>query len=173
MASEPLVGARKCTHYHAAARAFLGQQHTLVGHLARMLDLHISRSLLKTQPGWDKSRTWVRHPAIAPSLLFRLAGNGKRCHTKRFFKARPGCDWSKRFYQYANRLAHLHFLREVNGIDAYLVFVYFLNDPDLDGPKTEREWHVAIKVMHEALGIRGRVPKKYVIDLFVDVRELQ
>ena len=92
--------------------------------------------------------------------------------TKRFYKAKPGCDWSNRFYQYANRLAHLYFLREVNRIDAYLVFVYFLNDPDLDGPRTEREWHAAIKVMHEALGIRGRVPKKYVIDLFVDVGEL-
>jgi len=33
-----------------------------------------------------------------------------------------------------------------------LVFVYFLNDPDLDGPKTEREWRAAIKVMHEPWG---------------------
>ena len=89
--------------------------------------------------------------------------------TKRFYKAKPGCDWSKRFYQYANRLAHLYFLRELNGIDAYLVFVNFLNDPDLDGPKTEREWCAAIKVMHEALGVRGEVLKKHVIDVFVDV----
>ncbi len=92
--------------------------------------------------------------------------------TQRYFKAKPGCDWSKRFYQYANHLAHLYFLRELNGVDAYLVFVYFLNDPDRDGPKTEREWRAAIKVMHEALGIRGKVPEKYVIDVFVDVGEL-
>ena len=90
-----------------------------------------------------------------------------------FYRARPGCDWSKRFYQYANRLAHLYFLREVSDINAYLVFLYFLNDPDLDGPYTERgEWQAAIKVMHEALGIRGKVPEKYVIDVFVDVGEL-
>ena len=63
-------------------------------------------------------------------------------------------------------------LKEQNGIDAYLVFVYCLNDPDLDGPKSEREWRAAIKVMHEALGIRGKVTEKYVIDVFVDVGEL-
>ena len=73
------------------------------------------------------------------------------------------------FYQYADRLAHLYFLKEQDGVEAYLVFVYFLNYPDLDGTKTEREWHAAIKVLHEALGIRGKVPEKYVIDLFVDV----
>ena len=86
--------------------------------------------------------------------------------------AKPGCDWSKRFYQYANRLANLYFLRELNGIDAYLVFVNFLNDPDLDGPLSEREWRAAIKVLHEALGVRGKLPGKYVIDVFVDVGEL-
>jgi hypothetical protein len=91
--------------------------------------------------------------------------------TKRFYKAKPGCDWSKRFYQYANRLAHLYFLRELNGFDAYLVFVNFLNDPDLDGPHTEREWRAAIKVLHEALGVRGKLPRKHVIDVFVDVGE--
>jgi hypothetical protein len=35
-------------------------------------------------------------------------------------------DWSKTFYQYANRLAHLHLLRSQNdNIRAHLVFVYF------------------------------------------------
>jgi hypothetical protein len=66
----------------------------------------------------------------------------------------------------------LYFLREQNGIDAYLVFVNFLNDTDLDGPHTEREWEAAIKVLHEALGVRGKLPANYVIDVFVDVREL-
>ena len=43
-------------------------------------------------------------------------------------------------------------MRELNGIDACLVLVNFLNDPDLDGPHTEREWRSAIKVLHEELG---------------------
>ena len=41
-----------------------------------------------------------------------------------------------------------------------------------DEPQTEREWRAAIKVMHEALGIRGNVPTKHVIDVFVDVGDL-
>ena len=82
------------------------------------------------------------------------------------------CDWSTRFYQYANRLAHLYFLRELNGFNAYLVFVNFLNDPDLDGPLSERECRAVMKVMHEALGVRGKLPGRYVTDVFVDVGEL-
>jgi len=48
----------------------------------------------------------------------------------------------------------------VNGIETYLVFVYFLNDADLDGPQTEREWRAAIKVLHETLGV-GAVPSRH------------
>lgn len=33
----------------------------------------------------------------------------------------------------------------MNNVDTYLVFVYFLNDPDFDGHKTERELRAAIK----------------------------
>ena len=40
----------------------------------------------------------------------------------------PRTDWSHCFYQYANRLAHLYLLRESNGLDAFLVFVYFVDD---------------------------------------------
>jgi hypothetical protein len=33
-------------------------------------------------------------------------------------------DWTGRYYQYANRIAHLYYLRVLNNIDAYLAFVY-------------------------------------------------
>jgi len=49
--------------------------------------------------------------------------------------------------------------------------VSLLNRPRSRRPKTEREWRAAIKVMHEALGIRGKVPEKYVSDVFVDVQD--
>lgn len=71
------------------------------------------------------------------------------------------------------RFAYLYYLRKLNGIDAYLVLVYFLNDPDLDGPTSEREWQTAIKMVHQALGVGGKQPKKYVIDVFVDVSGLE
>jgi hypothetical protein len=47
--------------------------------------------------------------------------------------------------------------------------VYFVGDPNLDGPTGEREWVAAIDILQEALGIRGRVPG-YVVDVFVDIR---
>jgi hypothetical protein len=84
----------------------------------------------------------------------------------------PGTDWSKRFYQYANRLAHSYFLNERNEQRTKLVFLYFIGDSDTDGPHTRREWEAAISVLQEALGIRGRMPS-YVIDAFVDVRGKQ
>jgi len=88
------------------------------------------------------------------------------------YGAKPGLDWMQRFYQYANRLAHLYLLREVNGIDAHLVFLYFVNDREMKGPGNEGEWRIAIQVLHEAMGLRGRVPPG-VHDLFVDVSELE
>jgi len=60
----------------------------------------------------------------------------------------------------------------VNRLEAYLAFVYFLSDRDLHGPQSEREWPAAIEVLHEALGVTGKVPGKYVFDLFVDVTKL-
>jgi hypothetical protein len=86
--------------------------------------------------------------------------------------AGPGVDWSQRFYQYTNRLAHGYLLQELNGIPTRLIFLYFTGDTDMGGPETAREWRAAIEVLHEALGIRGRVPR-YVADAFLDVNRLQ
>lgn len=84
-------------------------------------------------------------------------------------RASPGTDWSKRFYQYANRLAHAWFLAEVNGLPVRLAFVHFIGDADMDGPLNRREWEAALTVMHEALGLRGKLPR-YVAEVFIDVR---
>lgn len=78
-------------------------------------------------------------------------------------------DWSRRFYQYTNRLAHAYLFHELNGIATLLVFLYFIGDSDMNGPQSRREWDAALAVLHEALGLRGRVPK-YVKDAFIDVR---
>ena len=92
--------------------------------------------------------------------------------TKNWLEAQPGLDWMRRFYQYTNRLAHLYFLREVNGLDAHLVFLYFLGDGQMGGPRSRKEWEVATEVLHEALGIRGRrIPGLH--HLYVEVGELE
>lgn len=81
-------------------------------------------------------------------------------------------DWTGRFYQYANRLAHLHFLRQQNGIPAHLVLVYFLNAADVNGPTQKAEYEGAIQVIEHYLGVRQSKISRYVHKLFVDVRSL-
>ncbi len=93
--------------------------------------------------------------------------------TKLFLNITNDVDWSKKFYQYTNRLAHLYFLREVNNVPAWLINVYFINDKSVKGPTSEAEWHGAIKVMKSYLGVGRHKLSKYMIDLFIDVEELQ
>ena len=81
-------------------------------------------------------------------------------------------DWAGYFYQYTNRLAHLYFLREKLGADAYLVFVYFVGDAAMHGPRSRDEWESALTVMKRYLGIdKKHRLSKYMLDVFVDVRD--
>ena len=82
-------------------------------------------------------------------------------------------DWTKTFYQYANRLAHLHLLREQNDdIRAHLVFVYFLNATDVNGPSERAEYEGATKVIEHYLGVRRSKLSRYIHKVYVDVRDL-
>ncbi len=91
---------------------------------------------------------------------------------KSFLRVPARADWTGPFYQYANRLAHLYLLRTLNAVDAYLVFVYFLNDEEMNGPRSIREWQAAVKTLEASLGLRRHPLSRYVIDVFVDVAEL-
>ena len=92
--------------------------------------------------------------------------------TKEFLGVKSETDWSQCFYQYANRLAHLYLLRELNKINACLVFVYFLNDPtvcDRD-PVSQEGWEAAIALATKHLGIpHSRWVSENVKDVFIDV----
>lgn len=81
-------------------------------------------------------------------------------------------SWTSIFYQYTNRLAHLYLLRELNGVDAHLVYVYFTNAYDVGGPASREEWNGAIKLMLAFLGLSRHKLSKYVHKIFVDVNEL-
>jgi hypothetical protein len=72
--------------------------------------------------------------------------------TQRWLNCRnPKIDWKSGFYQYANRLAHLYFLRERNR-EAYLVFLYFVGDPT--HISTSREaWNSALALQKKLLGL--------------------
>ena len=91
----------------------------------------------------------------------------------RFYQAKPGCDWSKRFYRYANRLAHLYFLRVLNKKPAYLVFVYFVNDTQMKGPESREEWEGAIKLLNTFLDLKRHKLSPFVVDVFIDVNKLR
>lgn len=78
-------------------------------------------------------------------------------------------DWSRTFYQYANRLAHLYLIRHINHLPAHLVFVYYLNARDVGGPGTRAEWEAAIKLLRAALGIQANALDPFVHDVFIDV----
>ena len=97
--------------------------------------------------------------------------------TRAFLNVHSKTDWSKCFYQYANRLAHLYYLRELNRIDAALVFVYFVGDTTVCGvnPVSCEGWQAAIDLANHHLGIRAHSPwiRDNVADVFIDVGVLR
>jgi hypothetical protein len=93
--------------------------------------------------------------------------------TQDFLGGKSHLDWTAPFYQYTNRLAHLYCLRELNKLPAHLIFVYFLNDPDMHGPSKREEWQGALKLMKTLLGLSRHKLSKYMADIFIDINELQ
>lgn len=96
--------------------------------------------------------------------------------TRDFLRITSDTDWTKCFYQYANRLAHLYFLRELNKINATLVFVYFVGDTTVPGrkPVSREGWEAAIDLATHHLGVRQNSPwiRDNVADVFIDVNDL-
>ena len=77
------------------------------------------------------------------------------------------------YYQYANHLAHLYFFAELNGIDAYLLAIHFLNDGEMGGPHSSDLWEDSIQKQYANLGLSQDLQlRDRIINLFLDVREL-
>jgi len=82
-------------------------------------------------------------------------------------------DWLAAYYQYANRLAMLHFLN-THGVPARLVYIYFCGDKSRKSaicPADPQEWQPILQLQEEALGL----PAKHglsdrVHKLFIDLR---
>lgn len=107
--------------------------------------------------------------AFNESSIEKIDGSLDR--TKKRFGVKKSYDWTKNFYQYANRLEHIYFLRE-NGYEAWLVNVYFINDVDMAGPKSVDEWKGATRLLHRCLGLREHLLSQSVTDLFIDINSL-
>jgi hypothetical protein len=106
--------------------------------------------------------------ATAPASVDRIRSALAECAKALGISAGPA--WTERFYQYANRLAHAHFLRALNGLPVQLVFIYFIGDPDVAGPDTVQEWKQAVEAVQASLGLLGRMPT-YVHDVYVHTRD--
>ena len=77
--------------------------------------------------------------------------------TKAWLGVSRDVDWMGPLYQSANQYASLHFLREIAGVQAFLVNVYFVGDPIM--PTTTREdWEAAIGRVNRELGLVREVP---------------
>jgi hypothetical protein len=77
--------------------------------------------------------------------------------TKSALNVNPESDWLTPYYQMANRLAVLTYLRR-HGINAHLLNIYFMGDRNPAGtcPTCEAEWATELAAMCEHLGIAGR-----------------
>lgn len=93
--------------------------------------------------------------------------------TKQFLNINNETDWSGKFYQFTNRIAHLYFLREKCKKPTYLINIYFIGDKTVSGPKTIQEWEGALKVLYTYFGIGKHKLRKYMLDLFIDVNDLK
>jgi hypothetical protein len=83
--------------------------------------------------------------------------------TKVWAKVSGDADWTGPLYQSANRLAHLYFIREQIKHPAWLVNLYFLNDP-ID-PTSHDTWNAELQKVKSSLGLTSGVP--YTIDLLL------
>ena len=88
--------------------------------------------------------------SASPPALSRISATLAR--TRAALGADDRSDWARVLYQYANRLAHLLWLRE-QGVEAHLLLVGFLGDRARGGPATAEAWQAAYLVADHALGL--------------------
>jgi hypothetical protein len=71
--------------------------------------------------------------------------------TKQWLHVGHQVDWKGPLYQSANRIAHLYFFTEILGVEAWLVNVYFTDDPH--SPTSRTGWQGGIADVKKSLGI--------------------
>ena len=61
--------------------------------------------------------------------------------------------WSERYYQAANRLAHIYWFHDVLGERAWMLNLYFVDDPD--HPTRPEQWQRGLATAEKELGVDG------------------
>lgn len=123
-----------------------------------------------------EAKSYIREMVTTPSKASEksLAIIQNSLHeVKQYLGISKDVDWASWFYQYANRIAHLYLLRELNDLPTELLFLCFINDYDMDGPTSSNQWEGAIEMMEAYLGL----PKKHCLSdhvhhIYLDVKKL-
>ncbi len=85
--------------------------------------------------------------------------------------APPSSNWLTNYYQYANRLAHLHLLQSIS-IPTALVFIYFTHDAEMPGPNDQDAWNVGVAKANTYLGLSEGKQVPCVASIYIDTRVL-
>lgn len=72
--------------------------------------------------------------------------------------------WTNGYYQLANRLAHVAWMRETLGVNAWLVNVLFAEDVGHVSTSSSK-WDAAIEAAYRHLGMSSEVADEYAIDI--------
>jgi hypothetical protein len=115
------------------------------------------------------------------------------CEVINYLGIQDNNDWTMKFYQYATHVAHLYYLREKLGIDAYLIYIYFLNDPIIpkreyiiktinagipqnlfcDNFTSHEKWDAVINIVEKYLGLdKKHKLDNYIIKIFITWEDL-
>jgi hypothetical protein len=114
----------------------------------------------------DGTVVLVEAKANIPELKSRCAATARRTRLKiepafagtaRALGSLVTSAWTNDFYQFANRLAHLHFLR-ANRIQARQLFIYFVGDADVGAPFSSRVVNSSIQCLAFGSLLRQRLP---------------
>lgn len=93
--------------------------------------------------------------------------------TKKYFMYGGTGDWLNRFHQYSLRLMNLYWLKVVNELDVYVVFLNYLNDEK--GVATVDEWEASYDLVHSYFGLnswgRHRL-EKFAPRIYIDINNL-
>jgi hypothetical protein len=80
-------------------------------------------------------------------------------------RIRPGIgnenDWAAEFFQAANGMAHLHFLRDLCGEEASLEYVCFVDGPDVPKAAAQAQWQGALDLLDAYPGATNHRPKPF------------
>jgi hypothetical protein len=117
----------------------------------------------KSHPEEFYSRGWQAKAPASRELIRRSIAEtqrwlGVQARPERWIEPVRRHQPGSSLYQSANRFAHLYFLRELAGVDAWLVHVLFVDDTTHVATSLER-WRRALAQMEAELGLsHARVP---------------